>query len=72
MFLCDIKHSKNTSNQDEFIDEIQENIKGMEEVVECLKHEPKTSNEWRMAEAARLTIEQALEVIKMVETLAQK
>ena len=72
MFLCDIKHSKNTSNQDEFIDEIQENIKGMEEVVECLKHEPKTSNEWRMSEAARLTIEQASEVIKMVETLAQK
>ena len=72
MFLCDIKHSKNTSNQDEFIDEIQENIKGMEEVVECLKHEPKTSNEWRMSEAARLTIEQASEVIKMVEALAQK
>ena len=72
MFLCDIKHSKNTSNQDEFIEEIQENIKGMEVVVECLKHEPKTSNEWRMSEAARLTIEQASEVIKMVSALAQK
>ena len=69
MFLCDMKHSRNETNLEEFIKEVQENIEGMKEVVDCLKYEPETSNEWRMSEAAKLTIKQASEILTMVTAI---
>ena len=69
MFLCDIRHSKNEISKDEFVAEVERNIAGMEEVVECLQHEPETSNERRMCDAARVTVDQARDIIAMVSSL---
>jgi len=56
MFLCDVRNSANELNEKEFMKEISENIEGMKEVVECLEYEPENSNEWRMSQAAKVSI----------------
>ena len=55
MFLCDVRNSANEMDEKEFLKEINENIDGMKEVVECLEHEPENSNEWRMSQAAKVS-----------------
>lgn len=69
MFLSDIKHSRNELDQVGFIKEIQNNIASMEEVVACLEHEPANTNEWRMAQAARVSLAQARDVVTMISAL---
>ena len=38
-------------------------------VVACLEHEPVDTNEWRMAQAARVSLAQARDVVTMVSAL---
>ena len=39
------------------------------QVVACLEHEPADTNEWRMAQAARVSLAQARDVITMISAL---
>ena len=82
MFLGDVKHSKDILDSegfkngkhflpiscciDDFILELEENLKGMEDVVECLKYEPQDSSEYKMSRSAEVTIVQIKELLNMI------
>ena len=51
--------------------EVEDNLRGMEEVVECLKYEPEGSQENRMAKSAQITIAQAKEVLSMISFVSK-
>ena len=51
---------------EEFILELEDNLKGMEEVVECLKYEPQDSSEYKMSRSAEVTIVQIKELLNMM------
>jgi len=70
MFLADIKHSKVvTMDTKEFLSEMRDSIAGLEDVVECLKHEPESCVEGRVGKMAKMTMAQAKEVMSMVSAL---
>ena len=48
---------------------MRESIAGLEDVVECLKHEPETCVEGRIAKMAGMTMAQAKEVMSMVSAM---
>ena len=81
MFLSDVKHSKDILDSeafkigichscdfciDEFFLELEDNLKAMEEVVECLKYEPRDSSEYKMSRSAEVTIVQIKELLNMM------
>ena len=45
MFLADMKHAKDEMDKKAFLQEVRDNIAGMDEVEECLKYEPEDTNE---------------------------
>ena len=49
---------------------MEENLNGMREVVECLKHEPDGYQEKRMAQSAEVAITQAKEILNMISFIA--
>ena len=51
---------------DDFILELEENLKGMGDVVECLKYEPQDSSEYKMSRSAEVTIVQIKELLNMI------
>ena len=51
---------------DNFILELEDNVKGMEEVVECLKYEPQDSSEYKMSRSAAVSILQIKELLDMM------
>jgi len=69
MFLADVKHSKEESLQAEFLAEMAESVAGLEDVVECLKHEHESSMEHRIATLAEASITQAKEVLSLISLL---
>ena len=51
------------------ISEMRESIAGLEDVVECLKHEPDTSSEFRIKQLAEASIYQSMEILSMISAL---
>ena len=49
--------------------EMRDSIAGLEDVVECLKHEPESCVEGRVGKMAKMTMAQAKEVMSMVSAL---
>ena len=54
----------------DFILELEDNLKGMKEVVECLKYEPQDSSEYKMSRSAGVTIAQAKELLNMISVVS--
>ena len=49
--------------------EVRNNIAGLEDVVESLKHEPETSMEFRLSKMAETSMSQAKDVLSMMAVL---
>eukprot|EP00092_Neocalanus_flemingeri_P013253 GFUD01014283.1.p1 GENE.GFUD01014283.1~~GFUD01014283.1.p1 ORF type:complete len:522 (+),score=161.87 GFUD01014283.1:236-1801(+) len=69
MFFADRKHSKEETDKEAFLAEMKNNIADMEDVVECLKHEPETSSEFRIAKMAETSLKQARDLLSMMALL---
>jgi len=69
MFLADHKHSKEETEKEVFLAEVRNNIAGLEDVVESLKHEPETSMEFRLSKMAETSMSQAKDVLSMMAVL---
>ena len=66
MFLSDVQHSKDIIDSKSFRLELENNLKGMEDVVECLKYEPEESSEYKIFLSAKVTITQGRELLSMI------
>jgi len=69
MFLADMKHAKDEMDKKTFLQEVRDNIAGMEEVEECLKYEPEDTNEFRIAGHAASSASQARELLNMMAVM---
>jgi len=72
MFLADMKHSKEETDQEAFFAEIKENIAGLEDVIECLKHESEASAEFRICRMAETSKTQAKDMLNLVAMMANQ